>query len=36
MIFWIFRVRLGRRFGRWPGRAAAQQVPGRLAEEAAR
>ena len=36
MIFWIFRVRLGRRFGRWPRRAAAQDLPARLAGEVAR
>ena len=32
MLFWIFRVRLGRRFGRWPSRAS-QPVPTRLAQE---
>ena len=34
MLFWIFRVRLGRRFGRWPRRDG-QPVPPRLAQEVA-
>lgn len=32
MLFWIFRVRLGRRFGRWPRRES-RPVPTRLAQE---
>lgn len=33
MLFWIFRVRVGRRFGRWPRRAAADSAAARLASE---
>jgi hypothetical protein len=36
MLFWIFRVRLGRRFGRWPRRTAGRDVSVALAPEHAR
>ena len=33
MLFWIFRVRLSPRFGAWPRRTPARDIPARLAEE---
>lgn len=33
MLFWIFRVRFGRRFGRWPRRTSTQDAPVHLQEQ---